>query len=172
MRNLIRRILLIFLLVACFVFVKNGAVASAEEGNLKIVSIMSNSETPYDVPLAVDIVVAHNSSRIPVVVVYYAVFLNRTVQSGGWRFVGADLSYRVTGYNVSVFTAHIPSPVYNEALPYDTKIVFYVEAVDGGNSVLSCRQEDRWNANIQDDKLVFVLTDPFAPESWVLSFFL
>jgi len=153
-----------FLLVASFVFVQNGAIASAEDGHLKIISIISDSETPYDVPLTVDIVVAHNSSRIPVVAVYYAVFLNRTVQSGGWRFVGADLSYRVTGYNASVFTARIPSPVYNEALPYNTKIVFYVEAVDGGNLVLSCREEDRWNANIQDDKLVFVLTDPYPPE--------
>jgi len=153
-----------FLLVASFVFVQNGAIASAEDGHLKIISIISDSETPYDVPLTVDIVVAHNSSRIPVVAVYYAVFLNRTVQSGGWRFVGADLSYRVTGYNASVFTARIPSPVYNEALPYNTKIVFYVEAVDGENLVLSCREEDRWNANIQDDKLAFMLTDPYPPE--------
>jgi len=152
-----------FLLVASFVLVVNSAVTSAEDGTLKIVSIISDSETPYDIPLVVDIVVAHNS-RIPVVAVYYAVFLNRTVQSGGWRFVGADLSYRVTGYNVSVFTARIPSPVYDEALPYDTKIVFYVEAVDGGNLVLSCREEDRWNANVQNDKLVFVLTDPYPPE--------
>jgi len=163
-RNVIRKILLIFLLVASFVFVQNGAVASAEDRTLKIVSIISNSETPYDIPLAVDIVVAHDSNRIPVVAVYYAVFLNRTVQSGGWRFVGADLSYRVTGYDVSVFTARIPSPVYDETLPYDTKIVFYVEAVDGDTSVLSCRQEDRWNASVQDDKLVFVLTDPYPPE--------
>jgi len=150
--------------VASFVLVLNGAVGSAEGGALNIVSIMSDSETPYDVPLAVDIVVGHSSDRIPVVVVYYAVFLNRTVQSGGWRFVGADLSYRVAGYNVSVFTARIPSPVYNETLPYDTKIVFYVEAVDGGSSVLSCRQEDRWDASVQDDKLVFLLTDPYPPE--------
>jgi len=153
-----------FLLVASFVLVVNSAVTSAEDGTLKIVSIISDSETPYDVPLTVDIVVAHNSSRIPVVAVYYAVFLNRTVQSGGWRFVGADLSYRVADYNVSVFTAYIPSPVYNEALPCDTKIVFYVEVVDGSNLVLSCREEDRWNANIQDDKLAFVLTDPYPPE--------
>jgi len=153
-----------FLLVAPFVFVQNWAVASAEDRSLKIVSIIGDRETPYDVPLAVDIVVAHNSSRIPIVAVYYAVFLNRTAQSGGWRFVGADLSYRVADYNVSVFSAYIPSPVYNEALPYNTKIVFYVEAVDGSNLVLSCREEDRWNANIQDDKLVFVLTDPYPPE--------
>jgi len=163
-RNVIRKILLMFLLVASFVFVQNGAVASAEDGTLKIVSIISDSETPYDIPLTVDIVVAHNSSGIPAVAVYYAVFLNRTVQSGGWRFVGAYLSYRVTGYNVSVFTALIPSPVYDEALPYNTKIVFCVEAVDGVNLVLSCREEDRWNANIQDDKLIFVLTDPYPPE--------
>jgi len=159
-----RRLLLMFLLVACLVFVRNGAVASAEDRSLKIVSIISDRETPYDVPLTVDIVVAHNSSRIPIVAVYYAVFLNLTVQSGGWRFVGADLSYRVEGYNVSVFTALIPSPVYNEVLPYNTKIVFYVEAVDGGSLVLSCQLEDRWDANIQDDKLIFLLTDPYPPK--------
>ena len=138
---------------------------SAQSRNLKIVSVLSAVSTPYDKPLRVDVVVAHDVTALPSVAVYYIPLLNGTLPTGVWRVVAAQLAYSVSGFNTSMFSAAVPSPVYQDSLPWNTKIVFYAEARDTfGNSALSCREKDRWNAYVQDDKYTFVLKDPYPPE--------
>jgi len=160
-----RTLLPIFLIVVVSSLALMICNVSAQSRNLKIVSVLSASSTPYDKPLRVDIVVAHSATALPSVAVYYVPLLNGTILAGQWRVFAAQLAYSAAGFNTSVFSVMVPSPVYQDSLPWNTKIVFYAEARDTfGNSALSCREKDRWNPYAQDDKYTFVLKDPYPPE--------
>jgi len=138
---------------------------SAQPHSLKIVSVLSAPSTPYDKPVRVDVVVAHDGTALPCVAVYYMPLLNGTVLAGQWRVLAAQLAYSVAGFNMSVFTVTVPSSVYQDSLPWNTKIVLYAEARDRfGNLALSCREARRWDPYVQDDKCTFVLKDPYPPE--------
>ena len=139
--------------------------ASAQSPNLKIVSVLSASSTPYDKPLRVDVVVMHSATALPSVAVYYIPLLNGTLPTAAWRVVAAQLTHSIAGFNTSIFSATVPSPVYQDSLPWNTKIVFYAEASDRfGSSALSCREAHRWDPHVQDDKYTLVLKDPYPPE--------
>ena len=133
---------------------------------LRIMDVyVSSSSTPYDRPVTVEILVEHNGTVIPQVMIYYASFINMNVQRGGWRSSPAQLVFYNSPPGHSLFTTDVPSASHPEILPYPTKIVFYVEARDIiGNIVLSCREADRWDFTVEDDKYVIILEDPYPPK--------
>ncbi|MDH5795823.1 MAG: hypothetical protein OEZ24_06925 [Candidatus Bathyarchaeota archaeon] len=152
----------IALLLLIFAATSNLQIKPVSANSLEILSVVYPPSTPYNQTLAIDITVSHDVGNLPSVTAYYACLLNQTTLLAGWRIAPAQLtSYSPTG---SVFTAQIPNGVYHESLPYNTKIVFYIEVTDNkGNTFLSCSAPDRWTPNIQEDKYVFVLTDPYPP---------
>ena len=152
----------IVLLLLIFAAISNTQINPVSANSLEILSVVYPPSTPYNKTLAIDITISHDVGSLPSVTAYYACFLNQTTLLAGWRIAPAQLtSYGPTG---SVFTAHVPNEAYHESLPYNTKIVFYIEVTDNkGNTFLSCNAPDRWNPNIQEDKYVLVLTDPYQP---------
>jgi len=159
-----RKVLLLMFLGLAFFQFTAVTDASASTPSLQITRVVSNSSTPYNQTMRVDIVVKHETNVLPMVAVYYAPILNGTVIFGGWRAAGAQLAHSVAGFGMSVFTADIPSPIYHETFPYRTKIVFYAEAKDAfGNFALSCQEANRWNPFYQEDKVAFTLEDPYPP---------
>jgi len=144
--------------------------ASTERRPLKIVSVTYASYTAYDEPLSVEITVSHEPDFIPTVAVFYTYFLNQTSLATGWRIASTYLRW-VNGLGLSIFTAVIPNPAYHEPIQItlDAKFVFYVEVRDDlGNVILSCREADRWNANVQDDKFTFTVIDLYPPNiNWI-----
>ena len=156
--------LFLILLLAAASFFTIGSV-QAYPTSLKIVAVYPSSlSTPYDKPVTVDIFVEHNSTTILQVTIYYASFIDMTMQRGGWRIAQAQLVSYNTPPGYSLFTVYLPSTLYHETLPYLTKIVFYVEARDSlGNIALSCREADRWDFTVQEDKHSILLEDPYPP---------
>jgi len=159
-RQNMKKKIVLFLLI--LVAISNMQINAVSANSMSILSVVYPHSTPYDKPIAIDITVSHDVGNLPSVTAYYACYLNQTTLLAGWKVAPAQLtSYSPT---VSIFTANIPSEAYHESLPYNTKIVFYIEVTDNrGNTLLSCNAPDRWNPNVQEDKYVFVLTDPYPP---------
>jgi len=137
---------------------------------LEIVGITFPSSVPYDGTVKVMITVRHEGACAVVAAVYYAVLFNQAEASGtGWRIVEATLVQRFLRGNLTLLTAIIPNPAYQDRIAFGATIVFYVEVIgEAGDAILSCRKHDRWNPYIQDDKYLVVLTDPHPPsiEDW------
>jgi hypothetical protein len=123
-----------------------------------------DSEVPYDMPVVIDVTLAHNRTTIPSSVMYYAYLANGTTSLGGWRILGPESALSDPQAGVTIYKFSLPSSNYNESFQYGARIVSYVEAIDlEGHSLLSARPSDRWDPLVQDDKFVVEITDPYPP---------
>ena len=157
---MLRKILPLILLVFCFLPIHGYA-----NEKLKILSLNYPATIDTGQQAIVEATILHNEASLPTVTLYYTYFLNRTILAGGWRISKAELNC-TTGTGVSLYIAEIPNPAYNEKIPYNSKIVFYLEVKDPLEEVvlLTCNQSDRWNPYIQFDKYSILVVDESPPE--------
>jgi hypothetical protein len=111
----------------------------------------------------ITVTLTHEKAAIPTVTLYYVYFLNQTTLAGGWRVSQAKLEW-TNGEGVSIYKAEIPNPAYAEAIPYNSKIIFYLEAKEPlGGALLTCRNATRWNPYAQHDKYSYLIVDETPP---------
>lgn len=113
-------------------------------------------------PAIVTATILHNESSIPTVTLYYAYLVNRSVLVGGWKIAKVSLNY-TNGLGVSIYRVQIPNPAYGESIPYNSRVVFYLEVRDPlGGGLLTCDPEMRWDP-YTPDKYAYIVTDETAP---------
>ncbi|MEM3062362.1 MAG: hypothetical protein QW303_02280 [Nitrososphaerota archaeon] len=152
-------IFLILIALISFLLVK-----PAFSDNLQLLDVAYPSTIDSGKPIVVTATILHNKSSIPTVTLYYAYFLNQTILAGGWKIVKADLNY-TNGLGVSIYEAEIPNPAYKEVIPYNSKIIFYLEINDPLEGVLlTCDENERWNPYAQLDKYSILIVDESPPE--------
>jgi len=132
---------------------------------MTLVGVEYLDELPYDMPLRVNVTIAHNSTMMPSVTIYYAVLSpSQIITSGGWHLLPPELSISNPAGNVTTYKFSIPFRFDDDGYPYRSEIVFYVEAIDaGGNRLLTASSQDRWDPLLQDDKFSVEIMDPYPP---------
>jgi len=148
-------------LLLALITVSGGALCETQA--LTISEVEYAPTTPYDGAAQVKVYITHNESSTPFVTGYYIILLNGTLPYGGWR-VGQTALIWSGPPGLSVFNVSIPNPVYDKATPYESKVIFYIEARSlEGEVALSCREESRWDFTVTEDKESLTVTDPYPP---------
>jgi len=130
---------------------------------LQIMAIFAVDKTPYDQPLTVRILVAHDPYLLPEVNIFYMPIVeNRTVGTV-WRISPAQLAQAYPGLNETLYEATVPNPAWGDELPAGTIIVYYAEAHDASGNVFTALQENRWDAFVTDDKFTVRMVDLKPP---------
>jgi hypothetical protein len=141
----------------------SGAFPQAISRRVQILGVLAADSTPYNQPLTVTVLVAHDAYQLPQVVIFYMpIFENRTISSF-WRIAPAQPVQSYSGMNETLYAASVPNVAFGDQLATGTIIVYYVQAVDASGSALTTRESDRWNPNITDDKFALLLIDQTPP---------
>jgi len=136
----------------------------SEGGRLRLLSLDYPSSVDAGQAAIVKATILHSEFSIPTLTLYYTYFLNQTILAGGWKMAKMSLNY-TDGVGSSLYMAEVPNPAYGEAIPYNSKIIFYLEVKDPlEGTLLTCDSDTRWNAFIQFDKYAILVVDESAPE--------
>ncbi|MGQ9640372.1 MAG: hypothetical protein ACUVUB_08025 [Candidatus Bathyarchaeia archaeon] len=138
-------------------------VSATGQGDLKLLSVTFPKRVEAGQSADVTVTLTYGKAMIPTVIIYYIYFINQTMLAGGWRISQAKLEW--TGEGVSIYKAVIPNPAYIEAIPYNSKVVFYLEAKElSGRSLLTCGDATRWDPYTQHDKYFYLIVDTAPPK--------
>jgi hypothetical protein len=152
--------LLIFLLTLSYI---TSAYSTPNQESLKFLSIVYSPRVEVGQSAIISATLMHEKALIPTVTIYYVYFLNQTVLVGGWRVSQAKLEW-TNGEGVSIYKAEIPNPAYAEVIPYNSKVIFYLEAKEPfGETLLTCNDTTRWNPYAQYDKYSYLIIDETPP---------
>jgi len=150
------------LLVPFLIITFAGYVISTADAAGSAVSILGAtfpSSVPYDKDIVGSINIQNSSTRVRDVLVHYFYVGSAP---GDWYHTKAELLSTQAGYSTYKFSmpgGGVPH------FKYGMKVAFYAEVLDESNNrILSCRESDRWNRQILDDKWVVDVTDPYPPK--------
>jgi hypothetical protein len=130
---------------------------------VEIVAVFAADSTPYDQPLTVRILVAHDPYLLPEVNVFYMPMIQNRPVGTVWRISPARLAQAYPGLNETLYEATVPNPAWGDELPAHTNIVYYAEAHDASGSVFTALQEDRLNPFVTNDKFTVRIVDLKPP---------